>query len=72
MKKYSYGIESGVRVSLKEKGKKKGKEKGKEKGKGKRKEKGKGWCGILSVTNAARRDKNRQGKHNSCGNQQKS
>jgi len=29
------------------------------------------WCGILSVTKAARRDKNRQGEHNSCGNQKK-
>ena len=44
------------------------KERRKEKGK----ERGKNWCGILSVTNAAGRDKNRQGKHNSCGNQQKS
>ena len=43
------------------------KERRKEKGK----ERGKDWCGILSVTNAAGRDK-RQGKHNSCGNQQKS
>ena len=29
------------------------------------KERGKDWCGILSVTNAAGRDQNRQGKHNS-------
>ena len=45
-------------------------EKGKEEGKEKGKERGKDWCGILGVTNAAGRDKNRQ--HNSCGNQQKS
>ena len=44
----------------------------KERGKERKKERGKDWCGILSVTNAPGRDKNRQGKHNSCGKQQKS
>ena len=52
------------------KGKRKEKRKGKKKGK--REGKRKGLVCILSVTNAEGRDKNRQGKHNSRGSQQKS